>query len=258
MILFSNNLWIISIRQAFLNLLPYFIMIGLTILTYQMLSIVNLTNNHYYKINEKILNLYTFCTPLVISTSIAYFLSKNFELNRIFVPNVNFLLFIYFYWEYKDINTINININLNFLMIIIPILTVFIYRKLYKIANRYLKVENISDEVKSVLLSIIPFLMTFAISLIIISLFFKAVIFVVNFEYILSLIYIPIEILGLLNLIISGFIWWLTGIHGTNLIASFFGEDYLKQTLIGNINADIFINNFVMHGGHGSTLALIT
>ena len=106
MLFLNNNLWLISIKQSFLNLLPYFLIIGISILSYQLLDLFELKNNIFYEINKKIINLYSFATPLVISTSISYFLSKNFDLNRITIPTVNFLLFIFFYWEYKDVNIV--------------------------------------------------------------------------------------------------------------------------------------------------------
>lgn len=257
MLLLNNNLWLISIRQSFLNLLPYFIMIGLSILSYQFLEIFELKNNIFYEINKKILNLYSFSTPLIISTSISYFLAKNFDLNRPLIPVVNFLIFIVFYWEYKDTNEININLNLNFLMIIMPILTVLIYKNISKYFYRFSQFENINNELKEVLVSIIPFLITFILCLFIIIIFIEITFYLSSLNLFNFLFNLPIEILSLVNLIISGFIWWATGIHGTNLVIVFFGEDYLKQTLIGNIDANIFINNFVIYGGDGSTLALI-
>lgn len=257
MLLLNNNLWLISIRQSFLNLLPYFIMIGLSILSYQLLDIFELRNNIFYEINKKILNLYSFSTPLIISTSISYFLAKNFDLNRSLIPVVNFLIFIIFYWEYKDINELNINLNLNFLMIIMPILTVLIYKNISKYFNKKIKLENINSELKEVLISIIPFLITFVLSLFFIIIIMKVTFYFSNLNLFYFLSNLPIELLSLLNIIISGLIWWTTGIHGTNLVIVFFGEDYLKQTLIGNIDANIFINNFVIYGGDGSTLALI-
>ena len=257
MLLLNNNLWLISIRQSFLNLLPYFIMIGLSILSYYLLDIFELKNSIFYSINEKIINLYSFTTPLVISTSISYFLSKNFDLNRITIPTLNFLLFIFFYWEYKDINIININLNLNILMIIMPILTIAIYKKVSILCNKFVKLDNINNELEDVLKSILPFLITYILILFFIEIFFYVSIYVLNIQSSKFLLNLPIEFLSLLNLIISGFIWWATGIHGTNLIIVFFGEDYLNQTLIGNIDANIFINNFVIYGGDGSTLALI-
>lgn len=257
MLLLNNNLWLISIRQSFLNLLPYFIMIGLSILSYQFLEIFELKDNILYEINKKILHLYSYSTPLIISTSISYFLAKNFDLNRPLIPVVNFLIFIVFYWEYKDIDEININLNLNFSMIIMPILTILIYKNISKYFYKFTQLENINNELKEALISIIPFLITFILCLFIIFIFIEITFYISNLNLFNFLFNLPIEILSLLNLIISGFIWWATGIHGTNLVIAFFGEDYLKQTLIGNIDANIFINNFVIYGGDGSTLALI-
>lgn len=257
MLLLNNNLWLISIRQSFLNLLPYFIIIGVSILSYQLLDILDLKDNLLYEINEKIINLYSFTTPLVISTSISYFLSKNFDLNRIIIPTVNFLLFIFFYWEYKDVNIININLKFDFLMIIMPILTLLIYRKVFEQFNKYTKFDDINDELEDVLRSIIPFLITFIMCSFIIIFLIEIIFYLSTLEFFDILENSPIELLSILNLIISGIIWWTTGIHGTNLVISIFGEGYLKQNIVGNINADIFINNFVVYGGDGSTLGLV-
>lgn len=257
MLLLKNNLWLISIRQSFLNLLPYFIIIGVSILSYQLLDILDLKDNLLYETSKKIINLYSFATPLVISTSISYFLSKNFDLNRIIFPTVNFLLFIFFYWEYKDVNAININLKFDFLMIIMPILTVFIYKNIFEQVNKYTKFDDINDELEDVLRSIIPFLITFIVCSFIIIFLIEIIFYISTLEFFDILENSPIELLSILNLIISGIIWWTTGIHGTNLVISIFGESYLKQNIVGNINADIFINNFVVYGGDGSTLGLV-
>ena len=257
MLLLKNNLWLISIRQSFLNLLPYFIIIGVSILSYQLLDILELKDNLLYETSKKIINLYSFATPLVISTSISYFLSKNFDLNRIIIPTVNFLLFIFFYWEYKDVNIININLKFDFLMIIMPILTLLIYRKVFEQFNKYTKFDDINDELEDVLRSIIPFLITFIVCSFIIIFLIEIIFYISTLEFFDILENSPIELLSILNLIISGIIWWTTGIHGTNLVISIFGESYLKQNIVGNINADIFINNFVVYGGDGSTLGLV-
>ena len=257
MLLLKNNLWLISIRQSFLNLLPYFIIIGVSILSYQLLDILDLKDNLLYETSKKIINLYSFATPLVISTSISYFLSKNFDLNRIIFPTVNFLLFIFFYWEYKDVNIININLKFDFLMIIMPILTVFIYKNIFEQVNKYTKFDDINDELEDVLRSIIPFLITFIVCSFIIIFLIEIIFYISTLEFFDILENSPIELLSILNLIISGIIWWTTGIHGTNLVISIFGESYLKQNIVGNINADIFINNFVVYGGDGSTLGLV-
>ena len=257
MLLLNNNLWLISIRQSFLNLLPYFIIIGVSILSYQLLDILDLKDNLLYETSKKIINLYSFATPLVISTSISYFLSKNFDLNRIIIPTVNFLLFIFFYWEYKDVNIININLKFDFLMIIMPILTLLIYRKVFEQFNKYTKFDDINDELEDVLRSIIPFLITFIMCSFIIIFLIEIIFYLSTLEFFDILENSPIELLSILNLIISGIIWWTTGIHGTNLVISIFGEGYLKQNIVGNINADIFINNFVVYGGDGSTLGLV-
>lgn len=257
MLVLNNNLWLISIRQSFLNLLPYFIIIGFSILSFQLLEILNYKDNIIYEINNKIINLFSFATPLVISTAVSYYLAKNFDLNRTAVTTVGFLLFIYFYWEYKDIDLININLKLNFLMIIMPILTVFLYRKIFELFNKIIRVDDLNDELENVLKSIIPFLITFILSALIIIIFIKTTSYLSTLNFFEVLKNLPIELLSILNLVASGLIWWTTGIHGTNLVISVFGEDYLKQEIVGNIDADILINNFVIYGGDGSTLALI-
>lgn len=142
-------------------------------------------------------------------------------------------------------------------MIIMPILTVFIYKNIFEQVNKYTKFDDINDELEDVLRSIIPFLITFIVCSFIIIFLIEIIFYISTLEFFDILENSPIELLSILNLIISGIIWWTTGIHGTNLVISIFGESYLKQNIVGNINADIFINNFVVYGGDGSTLGLV-
>lgn len=138
-----------------------------------------------------------------------------------------------------------------------PILTVFIYKNIFEQVNKYTKFDDINDELEDVLRSIIPFLITFIVCSFIIIFLIEIIFYISTLEFFDILENSPIELLSILNLIISGIIWWTTGIHGTNLVISIFGESYLKQNIVGNINADIFINNFVVYGGDGSTLGLV-
>ena len=255
--MFENNLWLISIRQAFLNLLPYFIMIGLTILIYQILLFFSYESNILYEIISSIVYLYSFTTPLIISITISYFLAKNFDLNRIMMPILTFLLFVLFYWEYKSISEINININFNFLMITIPLFTIYIYKTLYVFIKKYIKFETINEELSEVMKSITPFFITFILSALFVKYFIVTTTYIANLSFFNQVFNLPIELTSLFSIFLSTLIWWLTGIHGTNLVVSLFGEEYLKQTLVGNVDANIFINNFVIYGGDGATLSLL-
>lgn len=255
--MFENNLYLISIRQAFLNLLPYFIMIGVTILIHQILLFISYTSNSLYEIILSIVNLYSYTTPLIISISISYFLAKNFDLNRILMPILTFLLFVSFYWGYKSDNEININLNFNFLMIIIPLFAIYIYKNLFIFIKKYIPFELINEELSEVMKSIVPFILTFLLSAFFVKYFILITSDILNFPILNKEFNLPIELTSIFSVFLSTLIWWISGIHGTNLIASLFGEDYLKQTLVGNLDANVFINNFTIYGGDGATLSLL-
>lgn len=255
--MFENNLWLISIRQSFLNLLPYFIMIGLTILINQIMLFFEYKDNIFYEIISSIVYLYSFTTPLIISITISYFLAKNFDLNRIMMPTLTFLLFVLFYWDYKSVSEIVINVNFNFMMITIPLFSVFIYKTLYIYLKKYIKFETINEELSEVMKSIIPFFITFIIVSLFVKLFIEGSLYVLSLSFFSEIFSLPIELTSIFSLFLSTLIWWVTGIHGTNLVVSLFGDEYLKQTLVGNIDANIFINNFIIYGGDGATLSLL-
>ena len=99
------------------------------------------------------------------------------------------------------------HLKFDFLMIIMPILTVFIYKNIFEQVNKYTKFDDINDELEDVLRSIIPFLITFIVCSFIIIFLIEIIFYISTLEFFDILENSPIELLSILNLIISGIIW---------------------------------------------------
>ncbi len=254
----SNNLLHLSLKEAFLDIVPFYIMSSIGVLLTNVFNIDANTNNILIKSFLHITNTFSYLFPIFLVIAISYHLANNYHMHRFISIGTSLLIFVNFAWNIEN-NQLYYKFNMTVYAFIIPIITTYLYIYLSKIKIfRIIKEDNIvSNQLKKIVNSLIPIfiiylILTFLIPFI--SDFLHATLeqFFANTVKDLS-----IEIKTFIQVIITHIIWWFTGIHGTHIYNIFADISYTQQEIFQNLTSETFIYSFLVFGGAGSTLSLI-
>ncbi len=251
------NLLHLSLREAFLDILPYYILSSMGML------LVNLFDMSFHKnpiINVMlyISNTFSYIFPLLLLVSISYHLSKNYHVHNLSLGILSFLIFCTVATHITD-GEFKFKENITFYAFIIPIASLYSLLLINKIKFlKIIKEDIVSDHLRSVINSLFPMLLIYISFAIVLP---HITDFVVGFSigYLSSHFQsFSLETKAIIQLMVTELTWWLTGVHG-NLIYNIFVDtsSYIQTEIFKNITLEEFLFNFVFMGGVGSTLSLI-
>ncbi len=254
------SLFFNALRNAFISLIPFYILQSAIILVSVAISIwdisygiINIQNVTAF--SQAILSLF----PILIITSISHFLAVSHNINR----NISIALSLLILVAVEHIlhslegTTFSIGQMNTFFSIVTPVFSIFLLNKFEKNVIRrtnYAKIA-IHKQVGIAFNYIIPFILTFFISVSV----FVYIRYTFSTPAILSssIASIPDGIMSLFQVIFSQAMWYL-GIHGENFFRFVFGApDFLYREFVPSLSNSDLINIFVTNGGSGAGLSLI-
>jgi len=257
---FAHSRFVLSLRESFIALLPYFVCSALAILAlnvalnFSFLSPADSTYGIVQKSSRAILLLF----PVMVVLSVGYHLSKNLGQSAV----VGSMLAI-----------ISFTIHSNFLVfsaggvfvdatgasayaILIPSLTSYLLMLSYQLLpQKYFDSSLISGFLKEKLMLIMPFTVAFFALFVIVPIIEQVIqtllVYLVPMESGSSVV----EQLFKRMVMIHGF--WFFGVHGDNVYSMMFNQAFLDADIFPGLTAKTFYDTFVLIGGTGCFIGLI-
>ncbi|RXK14692.1 hypothetical protein CP985_12050, partial [Malaciobacter mytili LMG 24559] len=98
----SNNLLHLSLKEAFLDIVPFYIISSLGILFINVFNIDANTNNIVIKSFLHISNTFSYLFPIFLIIAISYYLANNYHISRFISICISLLVFIKFAWVIEN------------------------------------------------------------------------------------------------------------------------------------------------------------
>ena len=254
---YVNSLFMISLRQAFLYIVPFYVLSSIGIL-------LSLIENPLFHQNDLVTALvylsekFSYVFPFLLISTISYRFGKNYNVNFFFLSLLSLFIFLVLSTSFNPNETINFYKEKTILAIFIPIVTLFLFIFFQKITIfNIIKEDTLHHDLRATINSIIPIILIFILLTLFIPYLEQSIqsLFIHNLSQFLP--NTDLEHKTFFQILFVQLIWWLTGIHGTHIYSVFMDTSYLQNELFPHITSEIFIFNFVMIGGAGSTLSLI-
>ncbi|MFY8297458.1 EAL domain-containing protein [Pseudoalteromonas sp. SS15] len=255
-----HSRFLLSLREAFIALIPYFVSSAIAILLLNSAVKFNIVapSDHAYSVILASASLVLSLFPVIVSISIGFFISKNFGQSGV-VGAMLALLCFSLHGQYINFDGESFRLDPTGgtpYAVIIPCLSSLILKLLVNLhpnLDKYF--HHISRFLSEKLLIILPFTLTFFS--------FYTFMPVINFagDLIASLITPDISQSTIAELTFERMLFthglWFLGIHGDNTFNMVFDANYLMQPIIGNLPAKTFYDTFVLIGGTGCFAGLI-
>ncbi len=252
------NLLHLSLREAFVDILPYYILSSVGVLLADVFNIDAKQAGALIKSILYITEAFTYVFPLFLVVSISNHLAKNHHVHRMTIIILSALVYINLATDFAN-GVFTVKENGIIYAFVVPILSLYSYMLVSKIKFFRLIGQDdvVSMQLKTVINSLIP------VSIVYLGFSFA-------FPYFSEIIYtffsdffaknienLPLEAKGLIQLIITELAWWTTGIHGTHIYNIFADPSYGGMDIFPNLTLNEFLSNFVFAGGVGATFSLV-
>ena len=250
----------LSLRESFIALLPYFVCSALAILVLN--AAVNFSfissSDVLYNVIQKSSNAILLLFPVMVVLSVGYHLSKNLGQSAI----VGSMLALIAFTIHSDFLTFSPQgvfvdaMGASAYAILIPSLTSYLLMFAYKLLPQtFFESTLISGFLKEKLLLILPFAVAF----------FSVYLIVPVIESIIQAVLLNVvpmedgssvaEQLFKRMVMIHGF--WFFGVHGDNIYSIMFNQSFLDADIFPGLKAKTFYDTFVLIGGTGCFIGLI-
>lgn len=257
---FAQSRYIISLREAFIALIPYFVSSALAILVLNLaVNFAFLSPSDFlYNVIEHSSNIIFVLFPLMVALSVGFHLSKNLGNSAV----VGSMLALAGFCAHSDFLAFNngvlaVNVNgASAYAVLVPSLTSYLLMLGYKfIPKQWLELPLISDFLKEKLSLIVPFSLAFF------ALYFIVPLIEVSVQS--ALLYIVPSsddssvAMQLFKRMIIVHSFWFFGVHGDNAYSMMFEQLFLQQDILPGLTAKTFYDTFVLIGGTGCFIGLI-
>ena len=250
----------LSLRESFIALLPYFVCSALAILVLN--AAVNFSfissSDVLYNVIQKSSNAILLLFPVMVVLSVGYHLSKNLGQSAI----VGSMLALVAFTIHSDFLTFSPQgvfvdaTGASAYAILIPSLTSYLLMFAYKLLPQtFFESTLISGFLKEKLLLILPFAVAF----------FSVYLIVPVIESVTQAVLLSVvpmedgssvaEQLFKRMVMIHGF--WFFGVHGDNIYSMMFNQSFLDADIFPGLKAKTFYDTFVLIGGTGCFIGLI-
>ncbi|KZN68737.1 EAL domain-containing protein [Pseudoalteromonas luteoviolacea] len=255
-----NSKFLLSLREAFIALIPYFVCSALAIfilnsaLAFNIITVKHPLYENVFNAASLILVLF----PVIVAISIGFFICKNYGLSGI-VGAMLALLCFSVHGQYIVIDQGAFSLNPSGATpyaLIIPSISSLLLIFLVKIQpNLTSYFHQVSRFLSEKLLIILPFFIAFF------SFYaFMPLLNLIGNEIAVLLTPNPDE-LSIAQLTFQRMVaihaLWFVGIHGDNTYNMLFDVQYLTQPILANLPAKTFYDTFVLMGGTGCFAGLI-
>jgi len=254
----NNNkydVFLLALKESFIGLIPYFMLLSSSLLLYQFLKYLGfelgmLDSSHLLHLINQLNHL----TPILLLLSIAYYFAKRYSIDYItnILLSMTILITIQsLIHSYKG-QSIFIHDDISFMVILIPITTTYLLLYFFKESH---KLTHIDIELNKIFSYILPFFLTYMISILIYILFLKLLNLIIVYMHAL---FIPFSDNFLFfSRSITEHLLWFIGVNGSNTYDIIFGAEFLSHPIFHNLSYKEFYDLFVLFGGSGVGMALI-
>ncbi|MGI6656041.1 MAG: EAL domain-containing protein [Desulfobulbus sp.] len=254
---YTDNLLQLSLREAFLEIVPYYVLASLGSLMTDLFGIDAQNGNMFIQAIVNLFAIFDILFPFLLIISISIHLASNYHVDRF--PVIALSFFVFFGILLKSNVEFMVGIQkVGIYALIVPISCFYSYFYINKIeCIKIIKSDIVNKQLAVVVNSILPVLVIYLV-------------FVQVFPYIGEYVFanlthffasfintLSIALQTLIQVITVHCIWWATGIHGTHIYTIFADTSYLNLDIFPGITAQVFLFNFVVPGGVGATLSLI-
>ncbi|MFY8274831.1 EAL domain-containing protein [Pseudoalteromonas sp. SSDWG2] len=253
----AANTIVLSLREGYVALIPFFVMAALVSLVTHILGQANLSgwSGSISSFNTLIWALF----PIVTLFSFSYYLAKNLKLNTIALPILVFICFSFStdYLFVVDSTSLGINYRSGVLYtILMPIFCCYLMRTMLASRSfRFLPVDNASLFLVKHLNLMFPYFLVLIASAVIFPLLDEV------FNLIKAAFFMPDELLSsnekLSLQIIGSHLLWLVGVHGDNAYYILSAPQLSHYTMDFGLDNMSYLNSFVLLGGAGCMWGLV-
>lgn len=255
-----HSRYLLSLRESFIALLPYFISAALGILLLNLVSNLSFIKDLLSLgiIISSAANTILMLFPIMVSISIGFHLSKNLGANGIVGAMLALLCFCVHshFLQFIDEQFVLNPTGSSAYAVIIPSLTSWWFSIGVGLFNRFGGLfDSLSGFLKDKFLLILPFSAVFFSLFLVIPLFdwlgsYIALVLSPDYEN-ASVAQLTFERMLVTHLL------WFVGIHGDNMFSMLFDQSYLSQDILPGLSAKTFYDVFVLIGGTGCFAGLI-
>lgn len=257
MVRIKNNLLHLSLREAFLDIVPYYVLSSLGLVLVDVFNVDPNNTNIFISALLTISDIFIYIFPILLVVSLSYHLSNNYNVHRFVVISLSLLVFISISWSIND-GSFVYNNDLTVYAFLLPILCLYLYRYLIKLYFlEIIKEDIVSKQLKTVINSIIPILIIYTLFVNFIPYLAQVIYEYLDILFIREIQVLDVSTKTFIQLVLSHLIWWGTGIHGTHVYTIFADTTYLYEFIFPNITAKDFLFSFLVTGGAGATLSLV-
>ncbi|MBQ4845949.1 PTS sugar transporter subunit IIC/EAL domain-containing protein [Pseudoalteromonas sp. MMG005] len=251
--------YLLSLREAFIALIPYFVSSALAILALNSALTFNLVSKdsqiaHVVSHSAQIILLFF---PVVVSISIGFFLTKNYAQSGIVGALLAVLCFAV-HGEFLQLNKgeFTLSSTSTAYAIILPsissLLFIYLMRTLPQPRRQF---SALSRFLREKFLVILPFTLVFFS-------FYVWTPLLGDLGHLISLWLAPdISQASVAELtfqrMMASHTFWFFGVHGDNTFSMLFEEPFLAENVVANLSAKTFYDTFVLIGGTGCFAGLI-
>ncbi|MCF2857246.1 EAL domain-containing protein [Pseudoalteromonas sp. SMS1] len=255
-----HSKYLLSLREAFISLIPYFVSSALAIFILNSALALNIitTGHALYESAFNAASLILALFPVIVAISIGFFVCKNYGQSGIVGAMLALLCFsLHGHYIVSDQGAFSLNpTGAAPYAIIIPslssLLLIFMIKTLPNFTDYFHQVSRFLSEK---LLIILPFFLVF------LSFYaFMPLLNVIGSHVAVLITPDPTsqsiaELTFQRMVVIHGL--WFVGIHGDNTFNMLFNAEYLSQPILADLPAKTFYDTFVLMGGTGCFAGLI-
>ncbi|HFU74953.1 MAG TPA: EAL domain-containing protein [Arcobacter sp.] len=256
---YSESLFLISLRQAFFEIVPFSIISSFGILLGILTSDYNNVNpNSVFSTLLYITNSFAYIFPFLLIITISNRFGKNYNINYVYTTILTLILYISIVISFNTDGSISYIDNNIFLSIALPIIIHYYFIYLTKLKIFQIITYDIANEqLKNSINSILPIAIIYTTLIVLIPYINTSLVFLYDFFTYLFSTQESHEIQAIAQMLFSHMIWWVSGIQGIDSYETFASFNFLNKEIFENLTTEAFIYGFVLLGGVGATLSLI-
>ena len=257
---FIHSRYLLSLRESFIALLPYFISAALGVLLFSLASNIAVINDVVVLKTtiESAANIILMLFPVMVSISIGFHLSKNLATNGVVGAILALLCFCVHshFLQYSNEQFVLNPTGSSAYAVVIPSLTSWLLSLGVRFFNQFNGMfGSLSGFLKDKFLLILPFS----------AVFFSLFLVMPLFDWLgsqIALVLSPdlenssVAQLTFQRMLVTHLLWFV-GIHGDNMFSMLFEQSYLNQDILPGLSAKTFYDVFVLIGGTGCFAGLI-
>lgn len=258
MVKLNNNLLHLSLREAFLDIVPYYVLSSMGLVLIDVFNVDPHSQNTFIHALLSISNVFTYLFPIFLVIAISYHLANNYHIHRFIVIALSLSTFMSVSWSIDDQLHLVYDKDMTLYALFLPICCMYLYRYLIQFTFiQLIKEDIVSRQLKIVINSILPVFFIYMLFVNFIPSIGSIIYEYLHIWFIREIQILGVEVKAFFQVVVVHLIWWSSGIHGTHVYTIFADTTYLFEDIFTNVSAEVFLFNFLVAGGAGATLSLV-